>query len=261
MVPRALRIVLPFVAIAVYYWNFVGSPVVVPVAPEAGPGPGRASIETSRQLAERARAAYNAGRFADAAQALEAQEQQTPSNPIVLGLLAQSYGRLGRWQDAADRWERFLTVSPTPVEACPALPKAYEALGQTDKAFDANVRCYKLEPSNPELAEALARAYLRRGKTDEAAKVMAPVNSDGADTLMVKAQIAIRQNRFADARALLTRALAAHEAYADLHVVMAVLERAEGHREAAIRHCTRALALEPGNADARAILNTLEGAK
>ena len=228
MVPRVVRIAFPLVSLAICYWSVVVSPPRAALAARSTRAPD--GLAQARALSSRADEAFKRGQFAEAAVALEALEERTPNSVVVLHLLAQSYEKLGRWNDAAARWERYLSVSPTPEDACPGLAKAYEAQGKADEALSAYQRCHQLMPADADLALFLAQAQIRRGD-------------------------------FAAARRVLTPALAANERYVDLHVVMAVLDRQDGHVEAALRHCARALELEPKNADAAAIRDSLRSAK
>jgi len=228
MIPRAVRVAFPLASLAICYWSAVVSPPRTALASRSLPI--SSGLVQARELSSRADEAFKRGRFAEAAVALEALEARTPDSVVVLNLLAQSYEKLDRWTDAADRWEHYLSVSPTPEEACPGLPRAYEAQGKPDEAFKAYERCHQLMPADADLALFLAQAQIRRGD-------------------------------FAAARRVITPALAANDRYVDLHVVMAVLDRQDGHRDAALRQCERALELEPGNADAAAIRDSLRSGR
>jgi len=199
------RCAVALVLLAVYYRTLLGTP-----APATAPFAEAAAL---RDI-EISRAAFTAGRYAEALEPTERLTRQFPTQALYFDRLARIQHELGRPHQEARAWEGVFRTSPTPVDACPMLPAAYDRIPDAGKALDAYERCVQVSPADPDLLLFLGRAYNAAGRAEPA-------------------------------REALEKAIAIDPEYPDVHLVLGIRDFQDGWRDAARGHFERFAALAP----------------
>ena len=171
-----------------------------------------------------------------------------------------------RWTTAIEAYNEALAEYPQDVAALTGLGLAYAQTGQSDKALSAYRQAADLASDNPEVIVRLAQALERLARWQ-----------DAANAYVRAAQAYVQAHDSSQAVELWRRAalldpqcLAAHygliQAYTDRgegrraarhHLILARVQERRRRVSRAIEHCRSALALDPHNGEARAILDAL----
>lgn len=132
-----------------------------PSAVAATPGSARGSLEErqarNEQYKAEARALYQAGRYAQAAQAYERAARQIPSDSGAYAGLGASLLAAGQADGAIQAYQRAAQISPGSSGFHAALAKAYEQKGDLPRARAAYQRALQLNPQNQAASRGLAR--------------------------------------------------------------------------------------------------------
>lgn len=171
-----------------------------------------------------------------------------------------------RWTTAIEAYNEALAEYPQDVAALTGLGLAYAQTGQSDKALSAYRQAADLASDNPEVIVRLAQALERLARWQDAAN--AYVRAAQAYVQLHDTPRAVELWR--KAALLDPQCLAAHyglvQAYTDRgegrraarhHLILARVQERRKRVSRAIEHCRSALALDPHNAEARAILDAL----
>jgi predicted CXXCH cytochrome family protein len=219
-------------------------------------------IEAARALAalpERALPAAAQPAFARAFEELLASERVAAERPEaqvnIAGLLAQR----GDLAGAEAAYRRALVLDPGFLPALVNQAGFEEARGRPAAAEALLRRAVAAHPTDGEPLYALALLQARRGRTEEAAATLAEAASraPGEPRFAYAWALALhRLGRVDDAVAVLAR----HPTHRDSLVALAAFERDRGRLEAAARHAAAALALDPGDREAAAMLEQLRRA-
>ena len=282
----ALRVAASLAVLAIYYWMLV--------APRAMPAASARNPNAADQVRE-VNALIGAGRYDRALEPTLALTRSFPTSQVYLEQLASIYHHLNRPKDEAEAWERFVAVAPTPVEACPQIGDAYRKQGLIAQTIDAFDRCLAFEPDDPDMSFYAAHAAEWAGTWDRARNLYARALEthprhvdlrvglarvklhdteydaarteglaaladapDDPDAALVIGVSYLRQGHLMEARQYFERGLRGHDQYADLHLLLGIVEEEEGHPDVARRQYARAIALDPGSEDARLRLSRLE---
>jgi tetratricopeptide (TPR) repeat protein len=290
---RLFRIVIFAGALGIYYWGLFVSPAVTRAPPQAP--------EDGRVTAARIDMLMAAERYAEALEPLMILHRQHPKNLVYVEQLSRVQRKLGRREEEARTLEVFIRLSPKPADACPRIGLVYKELKLTAQAIDAFERCIGFDPDDPSLRFHLGLLYERSRRTDTAFQLyqqgaaISPTNPDLATGL---ARLHFRAGRSAEARRLVQIALERRPKDPDALLVAGLVERnlrnhplartyleqglsgrnsaelwlalgtvaeAEGKRDEALGHYTRAQELDPASEDARKrrqrLLASLTGAR
>ena len=210
-----------------------------------------------------AAALWENGRLARAEEVLRrAVESGGEASPALYQL-----GRLLLWQSRFDEaialLRRCVELAPEAVDVRLDLARGLAGAGADDEALAAFTEAVRMAPQHSEIRYGLAMALLRAGDRSAAQAELATYRAlyeedqrRTRDQGLSKARIArgrelLRQRRADDAIALL-RDLGES---ADSLAVLASALRMNGDLEGAVRKLERALVLEPGRTDLRALLN------
>ena len=171
-----------------------------------------------------------------------------------------------RWTTAIEAYNQALAEYPENVAALTGLGLAYAQTGQLDKALSAYRQAADLASDNPEVIVRFAHTLECLARWPDAAN--AYVRAAQAYIQLHDTPQAIELWR--KAALLDPQCLAAHyglaQAYGDRgqvrkaarhHLILARVQERRKRVSRAIEHCRSALALDPGNAEAHAILGAL----
>jgi tetratricopeptide (TPR) repeat protein len=174
--------------------------------------------------------AFHAANYAEARQHFEKSLSADPAFAMAWDRLARSEHRLGDNNKAEEDWRKALSYKPDLVDSKIGLAKIFIERGEYDKAKPLLEQSIRLSPHN-------AAAYLNLSR------------------------IAIHAGDQANAVSLLTSAIREGNPDAVSYLACARLSVELGMREQAIKLARQALAWDQANAEAKALLSELEGAK
>jgi tetratricopeptide (TPR) repeat protein len=134
---------------------------------------------------------------------------------------------------------------------------ARRRLGDIPGAFQAYQRALEIEPDNPTILSNLASLYRALGRHQEADNALVAANLTLASphVLIVRGDLELTQGHVSAAMKLYKRARDVSPNLADAWVALARGELARKDVDQAQKYLTKALALEPGNPDAKALLS------
>lgn len=110
----------------------------------------------------------NAGRYDDAANALQQAHGRNPDDTSVVRAQAELAARRGRYADAIDYLRPLHSAHPDDVQLTLALAGLYTRTDKTGKDIDLLQTALKRQPDSDALGQALARAWLTDGENDRA---------------------------------------------------------------------------------------------
>jgi tetratricopeptide (TPR) repeat protein len=230
----------------------------------------------AQQAYQKAQAAYEAGKFAEARDLAKTASQTDPKNPEVFLLLGKAHYQLGELDEAMAAWQRTLKLAPEE----PFAKRMLDALRGEAAEADVRVRlieamiqerlfapaleeCAKLlaekaltDPQRAKVMTLQAEALLRTGKYSDAQKVLRellalyPQQADAAETTLLMGQVKLRgdERAMAEGLALLKKVVAEHAgtaAAATAAYELAAFDLRMGVSEARAEAMTKWLAANP----------------
>lgn len=139
-----------------------------------------------------AAAAYNAGRFAEAAQAAQAAIAQGPRDPVMLHVLGASLVRIGRTGMGIKALEESLRLDGSRPEAWCDLANGLRAQEKIEEAHHALDRALALAPGHPAAIRGKVTLLKGEGREEEAAALLAPLrDSFGRDPSLALAYASV----------------------------------------------------------------------
>jgi len=190
-----------------------------------------------------------------------------PNYPEAHNNLAVALAAIpGRLPEALDHFEQALRLNPDFVAAHTNLAFQLEALpGRLPEAVSHYREAVRIQPDDPDLENdlAVALAKLPDGLPEaiahfERAIALKPADADLRYNLAN--QLMKVPGRLPEAIAQYEEALQIRPEFTSAHYNLALAQAKAGNYEQAARQLERVLALDPGNAPARAILERLQGA-
>lgn len=172
--------------------------------------------------------AFHVANYAEARRHFEKSTSADPTFAMAWDRLARSEHRLGDNDKAEEHWHKALSYKPDLVDSKIGLAKIFIERGEYDKAKPLLQQSIRLSPHN-------AAAYLNLSR------------------------IAMHAGDRAGAVSLLASAISEGNPDATSYVACARLSAELGMREQASKLARQALVWEPANADANALLKSLEG--
>ncbi len=164
--------------------------------------------------------------------------------------------RGGQVDDALRDLAAASKLAPNSVSILANMGVARRRAGDTEGAFDAYRKALALEPRDPTVLANLAALYDSLGREREARDALALGNvSQGTPYfLMLRGDLEMVQGRYDDAVTYYKHAHRLDETFPGPLVGLARAELARGHVGAARRAARSALKLDPGNEEARHVL-------
>ena len=174
----------------------------------------------------------------EARETLEKAYQLDPKRIDTISLLANLYRSLKEYDKAVDMTKKALETDPTSLTLLGILAQLYETQGKSDLALATYEQIGKLDPNNPmpAVAEALKALANKDLPAAERAFRRAFDLRPRDPTLRQRyLEILVAQNKFADARAVVDKAMRDDPNDGGLVVLQAQLRLAEGDAEGSIR--------------------------
>src|SRR6266850_125030 len=172
-------------------------------------------------------------------------------------LLGRTFAQQQRWSEAIEQEEQVLTMNPTDAQRLDTEALLAEAFFGTENFQKAIAHCVEYLRSRPNDGRVLTRlgiTFIATGRLEEAiaafrrAAVAAPTDADAQLNLAS----ALHDHRdFQEALVYAQQALALRPADAQTHHLVGRLLALLGRVDEARTHFTRALQIDPGNADAK----------
>ncbi len=209
--------------------------------------PGRLSVQQQSQL----------DAAVDELVAAEMAAAERPESHVTIGALR---ARQGNAAAAEASYRTALRLDPRFVPAMVNLADLYRGLGRDADGESLLRQAVATDPNDAAAEHAFGLLKVRQGKLDDAlgllrnAATLAPDNARYAYVYGVALNSA---GRPADALAALKLAHERHPADVDLLSALVTIARDAGDRAAAADYAEQLVRLLPGNADARALLNSL----
>lgn len=168
----------------------------------------------------------------------------------------------GDLQSASTHLDHAVTLVPDFSPAYGNLGIVRRGLGDIDGAFEAYRQSLEIDPASETVLHNLAALYLSLGRVAEARTAVAAADRHGQMpyTLLLRGDFEMRDGKVRRALRLYRRAARTNPELVDTHLAVGRAETARGRRAAARKSMTRALALEPNNAEALDALAELDEA-
>ena len=217
------------------------------LTPQSSPTSPRSSEDALNRQFQAAVAQYEAGRFPQAAAALEALLQQAPDSFEIHELLGLTYAQLSQDSKSAQHLEAAARLNPRSATAHTNLAVSRVRAGKLASAETEFKRAIELEPQNYDATHNLGELYIRAGKIDvavpylEQAQHLQPAAEDNGYDL---ALAYLTLNRRADARRTLQALLKAKDS-PELHNLLGEVEEKDGNFVAAANEYETAAHLDP----------------
>ncbi|MEO8198758.1 MAG: sulfatase-like hydrolase/transferase, partial [Thermoanaerobaculia bacterium] len=209
---------------------------------------------------------YNEGDFRTAIFVLAPVAAKGEGSALAWQYLGASYDALGRKEDALAAYRHGMRLSGSPSYLAETAALRLLELGRPQAAADlvaGELDRHGSGAGGARLRVLLSRALLQLGKIDDAARVAAEaVAADGklADGYYQRAVVALARQDGLAAIDDLVAATALDARHLEARKALAMLRHAQGDDTAARRLLTEVLAIDPGDRDARADLDTLVAA-
>jgi predicted CXXCH cytochrome family protein len=194
--------------------------------------------------------------FARAWEELLASERVAAERPESHVNIAALLAQRGDAAGAEAAYRAALAHDPAFLPALVNQAAFEEARGRAEAAEALLRRAVAAHPADAEPLYALALLQVRRGRVEEAARNLAAAASLAPDApryAYAQALALHRLGRVDDAVAVLAR----HPRHRDSLIAIATFERDRGRLDEAERHAAAALALDPGDRDAAALLSQI----
>jgi tetratricopeptide (TPR) repeat protein len=200
---------------------------------------------------------YGTQDFAQAAKHLRIAARADPGSTELHQALAQSCLKAKQYSCAMEEFRQILQKDPDSVAAHVLLGEALDGLDKTSDAVVELQAAAKVAPREPEVHFGLGFLYWKLQRYDEAQRAFEDelaIDADHAQSLAYLGDIEMKKNNSEKAISLLSKAVQLNNqiriAYLDLGGVFAEQKR----YEEALAALRRAVALDPGQADAHYIL-------
>jgi predicted TPR repeat methyltransferase len=148
------------------------------------------NFEQARDFFQQGITHYEAGRFAAAERDFSASLALLPGRVSTLTNLGAAVLKLGRFQQAADLLEEALQQEPGNVEALSHRAAALAELGEHAKALECVDRAVQIEPKRGPAWALRGNLLKDLGRVDEARESFERAIANGADTSVVRYQLA-----------------------------------------------------------------------
>ncbi len=162
-------------------------------------------LSDAQQALQKARTAYDAGKFSEARDLAQKASETDPKNPDVFLLLGKAHYQLGELDEAMAAWNQTLVLAPKESFA----KKMLEVLQARRKDVDSRIRY--LESLVAERLDAVAAVECRTLLGSD--KPLS--DAQRAAILTLQAELAVRANQPAEARTILSKVLALYPQQAD----------------------------------------------
>jgi Flp pilus assembly protein TadD len=180
-----------------------------------------------------------------------------PESRVTLGAF---FAQLDRLDEAAVEYQAALRLSPAFTGAWVNLADVYRAQGREADAERTLRAGLAVSPDAPELHHALGLSLARSGRTADSVAALARAAAlapERADLAYAHAVALHSSGRVRQAISVLEQASARHPDDPSLLFALATFHRDAGDIDDAIRHARRLAELRPGDAQARALLESL----
>lgn len=192
-------------------------------------------------------AQYEAGRFPQAAAALESLLQQAPDRFEIHELLGLTYAQLSEDAKSAQHLEAAVRLNPKSASAHTNLAVSRVHAGKLASAESEFKRALELEPQNYDANHNLGELYIRAGKLEsavphleQAQRLQPPAEDNGYDLALAYLTL----NRRADSRRTLQALLKAKDS-PELHNLLGEVEEKDGNFVVAANEYETAAHLDP----------------
>lgn len=150
------------------------------------------------QRAAAARAAFDAGRAAEAAQLFAELARDFPSHPLPHANLGMALRRLGKYEAAVASYRRALSLAPDNPGIMSSLGNALRALGQLHEAEMLQARAMELAPRERALRYNYALTLRDMRKLKEALRLLKVLHQDDPNDAEAAWDLAITQLQLGD---------------------------------------------------------------
>lgn len=197
---------------------------------------------------------YGAKDFQDAAPEFEHLVKAKPENSTLQYLLAESYLHSGQDQKLLDYFQQLLRRSPRSATVDMLMGQADDGLDRTNEAIKEFKAAVAIAPGRPDVNFGLGYLYWKNRQYDLASKAFEKEISIGGD--MAKSQayladIALKQGKPDEARALAERAIVRFPDIRIAHYDLGILDATEKHYASAEAEFKQAIRLDPTRVEAR----------
>jgi Tfp pilus assembly protein PilF len=145
-----------------------------------------------------ARAAFDAGRVAEAAQLFAELARDFPSHPLPHANLGMTLRRLGKLEAAVASYQRALALAPENPGIMSSLGNALRALGRLSEAEKLQARAVELAPRERALRYNHALTLRDMRKLNEALRLLAALNQEDPNDAEVAWDLALTQLQLGD---------------------------------------------------------------
>lgn len=197
---------------------------------------------------------YGAKDFQDAAPEFEQLVTAKPENSTLQYLLAESYLHSGQDQKLLDYFQQLLRRSPRSATVDMLMGQADDGLDRTNEAIKEFKAAAAIAPERPDVNFGLGYLYWKNREYDMAAKAFEREISNGGDVAKSQAylaDIALKQGKPDQARALAERAIYHFPDIRIAHYDLGIIDAAEKHYAAAEAEFKQAIRLDPSRVEAR----------
>ena len=200
---------------------------------------------------------FHAGRYGEAKAAFEHALTLDPNCAPAWNSIGRVNYHIGTPEAAIAAYERAIAIDPHFDHAYYGVGILLSAkLGKYEEAIAAFRHGLDANPNETYLANAIHSTYARMGRFDEAiAGLEQSLANNPADTFALDwlSLIYLHQKRYDEAIAMYQREISVEEMHSP-HRILGMVHNYLGHRDLAITHLERAIALEPQDYEARAAL-------
>lgn len=167
--------------------------------PPAQAPPARGNAERAfNQRVAAARAAFDAGRVAQAAQLFAELARDFPFHPLPHANLGMMLRRLGKLEAAVASYQRALALAPDNAGILSSLGNALRALGRLAEAEKLQARAMTLAPRERAIRYNYALTLRDMGRVSEALRLFSALNQEDPDDAEVAWDLAITQLQLGD---------------------------------------------------------------
>lgn len=181
---------------------------------------------------------------------------QFPNNITLLELVGVARLKAGLPEDAITTLKTAIQISPNTLTLHYNLAKAYEQLKQYNPAIQEVEIALGLNATHKPSKYLQARLLIQTGKLDEAQSLLQQLSlslPENSDIKELEGTIALAQNRYTDAVALLNKALTGKQS-SNLVILLATAQFQAGYTAESFATLENWLDKQPGDIQARAIL-------
>ncbi len=161
--------------------------------------PSKENVERAfDQRVRAARAAFDAGRVAEAAQLFAELAREFPAHPLPHANLGMTLRRLGKLEAAVASYRRALRLAPDNPGIMSSLGNALRALGRLSEAEKLQARAVELAPQERALRYNHALTLRDMRKLNEALRLLSTLNQEDPNDAEVAWDLAITQLQLGD---------------------------------------------------------------